>query len=76
MAAASTGSSGTLGCSYDLVTGTSCQLPSLASGARTDFTVTLAALAAGSYSTSYTISANQPDPNLGNNTRVQVITVN
>ncbi len=71
-----TGSSGTLGCSYDLVTGTSCQLPSLASGARTDFTVTLAALAAGSYSTSYTISANQPDPNLGNNTRVQVITVN
>lgn len=71
-----TGSSGTLGCSYDAVTGTSCQLPSLASGARTDFTVTLTALAPGSYSTSYTISANQPDPNLGNNTRVQVITVN
>ncbi|HMV33010.1 MAG TPA: DUF11 domain-containing protein [Gemmatimonadales bacterium] len=71
-----TGSSGTLGCSYDAVTGTSCQLPSLASGARTDFTVTLTALAAGSYSTSYTISTTQPDPNLGNNTRVQVITVN
>jgi len=71
-----TGSSGTLGCSYDPMTGTSCQLPSLASGARTDFTVTLTALAAGSYSTSYTISANQPDPNLANNTRVQVITVN
>ena len=71
-----TTSSGTLGCSSDAVTGISCQLPSLASGARTDFTVTLTALAAGSYSTSYTISANQPDPNLANNTRVQVITVN
>ncbi|HMV30597.1 MAG TPA: DUF11 domain-containing protein [Gemmatimonadales bacterium] len=68
-------STGTLGCSYDAVTGTTCQLPSLASGGKTDFTVTLTALVAGAYSTSYTISTIQGDSNLLNNTRTQTITV-
>ena len=69
-------SAGTLGCSYDAVTGTTCQLPSLASGAHTDFSVTLTAVAAGSYSTSYSVSTIQSDPNLLNNTRNQLVTIN
>ncbi len=67
---------GTLGCSYDAVTGTSCQLPSLVNGGKTDFTVTLVAVAAGSYSTTFSLSSIQADSNLLNNARVQLITIN
>lgn len=67
---------GTLGCSYDAVTGTTCQLPSLVNGGKTDFTVTLVAVATGSYSTTYSLSSTQPDSNPLNNARVQLITVN
>lgn len=71
-----TSSTGTLGCSYDGVAGTTCQLPSLASGGKTDFTVTLTATLAGVYATAYTISTIQGDSNPLNNTRTQTITIN
>ena len=69
-------STGTLGCSYDGISGTTCQLPSLASGGKTDFTVTLTAVLAGVYPTVYTISTIQGDSNPLNNARSQTITIN
>lgn len=71
-----TSSTGTLGCSYDGVAGTTCQLPSLVSGGKTDFTVTLTATLAGVYATAYTSSTIQGDSNPLNNTRTQTITIN
>ena len=69
-------STGVPGCSSDPVTGTTCQLASLANGTTQSFTISFTALAPGSYSTTYTLSSIQFDSNLGNNSRVQVITVN
>lgn len=69
-------STGVLSCSSDPVAGTTCQLGSLANGSTQSFTITFTALAAGTYSTTYTLSAIQFDSNLLNNSRVQVITVN
>lgn len=69
-------STGTLGCSSDAIVGTSCPLAGLASGAFVDFTVTFQAVQAGTYATAYTVTTIQTDPNPGNNTRPQTITVN
>lgn len=69
-------STGVLSCSSDAVRGTTCQLGALANGSTQNFTITFTALAAGSYSTTYTLSSIQFDSNLLNNSRVQVITVN
>lgn len=68
-------SSGVLSCAYDAVTGTTCQLGSLASGLTQTASITFTALVAGSYSTAYTLSSVQFDSNLNNNTRVQLITI-
>lgn len=68
-------STGTLGCTTDAVTGTTCTLGSLSAGATQSFTVTFTGLVAGSYNTTYTLSSVQFDSNPINNSRTQLITV-
>src|SRR5207247_4359574 len=45
-----------------------CTIASLASGANVTITVTATIIAAGAFDNASTVSATEPDPNLGNNT--------
>lgn len=56
--------------------GLTCSVPGVASGAQATFTLTLRAIARGTFQKTITVTGQQPDANLANNTLVRNIVVN